>query len=82
MKDKRRDPLSVAAVDHEGEVLEAYVKTEAPQSQGSTEILLRKAMSATANRSSSSLTGLRSYNRQPVWRFGNAARQETGRWLN
>ena len=67
------------AVDHEGEVLEAYV-TERRDRKAARK-LLRKAMKRYGNPTIVVTDHLKSY-RAAMKEIGNADRQETGRWLN
>ena len=67
------------AVDHEGEVLEAYV-TKKRDSKAALKFL-KKAMKRYGNPVGIVTDRLRSY-RAAVKEIGNEARQVTGRWLN
>jgi len=67
------------AVDHEGEVLEAYVTKK--RDRKSALRFLRKAMKRYGHPEAIVTDGLRSY-RAAMKVIGNAERQETGRWLN
>lgn len=67
------------AVDHEGEVLEAYV-TKTRNRKAALKFL-RKAMKRYGNPHVVVTDRLRSY-KSAMREIGNAGRQETGRWLN
>ena len=67
------------AVDHEGEVLEAYV-TKTRNRKAALKFL-RKAMKRYGQPDVFITDRLRSY-RAALTEFGMAKRQETGRWLN
>ena len=67
------------AVDHEGEVLEAYVTWRRDRKAALR--FLRKAMKRCGNPAAVVTDRLKSY-RAAMKLIGNAGRQETGRWLN
>ena len=67
------------AVDHEGEVLEAYVTKK--RDRGAALKFLKKAMKCYGRPRTIVTDHLRSY-RAAMKVIGNADRQETGRWLN
>jgi len=67
------------AVDHEGEVLEAYVTKKRDHSAALK--FLRKAMKRHGRPEAVVTDGLRSYG-AAMKEIGNEARQVTGRWLN
>ncbi len=67
------------AVDHEGEVLEAFVTKRRDRKAALR--FLKKAMKRYGNPLEVVTDRLRSY-RATMKEIGNAARQETGRWLN
>ncbi len=67
------------AVDHEGEVLEAYVTKKRDRKAALR--FLRKAMKRYGHPEAIVTDRLRSY-RAAMKAIGNAERQETGRWLN
>lgn len=67
------------AVDHEGEVLEAYVTKRRDRKAALT--FLRKTMKRYGRPEIVVTDRLRSY-RAAMCEIGNASRQETGRWLN
>ncbi|WP_412546797.1 IS6 family transposase [Maricaulis sp. MIT060901] len=67
------------AVDHEGEVLEAYV-TKTRNRKAALKFL-RKAMKRYGNPQVIVTDRLRSY-KSAMREIGNASRQESGRWLN
>ena len=67
------------AIDHEGEVLEAFVTTRRDRKAALT--FLRKAMKRYGRPETIVTDKLRSY-RAAMKEIGNEARQETGRWLN
>ena len=67
------------AVDHEGEVLEAFVTKRRDRTAALR--FLKKAMKRYGNPLDIVTDRLRSY-RAAMKEIGNAARQQTGRWLN
>ena len=67
------------AVDHEGEVLEAFVTKKRDRKAALR--ILKKAMKRYGNPLEVVTEGLRSY-RAAMKEFGNEARHQTGRWLN
>ncbi len=67
------------AVDHEGEVLEAFVTKR--RDRNSALRFLRKTMKRYGRPEAIVTDRLRSY-RAAIREIGNEARQETGRWLN
>ena len=67
------------AVDHEGEVLEAFVTKR--RDRNSALRILRKTMKRYGRPEAIVTDRLRSY-RAAMREIGNEARQETGRWLN
>ena len=67
------------AVDHEGEVLEAFVIKR--QDRTAAQRFLRKSMKRYGRPEIVVTDRLRSY-RSAMREIGNASRQETGRWLN
>ena len=67
------------AIDHEGEVLEAFVTKRRDRKAALT--FLRKAMKRYGRPETIVTDKLRSY-RADMKESGNEARQETGRWLN
>jgi transposase-like protein len=74
-----RDALSVAAVDHEGEVLESFASKQRDKAAAPT--FIKRAMKRHGKPQAIVTDGLRSY-RAALDEIGNAGRQEIGRWAN
>jgi len=77
--DQRRNPLPLAGVDHEGEVLEVFVTKR--RDRNAALRFLRKAMKRFGRPEVIVTDKLQSYH-AAMKVIGNAERQETGHWLN
>ena len=78
-EDQRRDALSLAGRDHEGEVLESFVTKRRDRKAALK--FLKKSMKRYGQPEVIVTDKLRSYG-AAMGTIGNSSKQETGRWLN